>query len=68
MLEEPVYVFLTAYSTPHFRKHVEEGLGVKNIFEKPIHIEQLRIILEQNTWHYFKASQYNYLLNSYLHF
>jgi len=42
-------VFLTAYSTPAFRKHVQEGLGVKEIFEKPIHLEHLKVILEQNT-------------------
>ena len=37
-LEEPVYVFLTAFSTVHFRKHVE-SLGVKNVYEKPIQLE-----------------------------
>jgi CheY-like chemotaxis protein len=47
-LEEPVYVFLTAFSTVHFRKHLA-SLGVKNIFEKPIQLEQLKIIFEQNT-------------------
>ena len=45
-LEEPVYVFLTAFATPSFKKHIEEGLGVKDVFEKPIHLEQLKIILE----------------------
>lgn len=48
-LEEPVYVFLTAFSTVHFRKHVA-GLGVKNVYEKPIQLEHLKIIFEQNTW------------------
>ena len=37
-LEEPVYVFLTAFSTVHFKKHVA-SLGVKNVFEKPIQLE-----------------------------
>ena len=45
--EEPVYVFLTAYSTLMFRKHLA-SLGVNNIFEKPIQLEQLKIIFEQN--------------------
>ena len=46
--EEPVYVFLTAFSTVHFRKHVA-GLGVKNVYAKPIQLEHLKIIFEQNT-------------------
>ena len=45
--EEPVYVFLTAFNTMMFRKHLA-SLGVKNIFEKPIQLEQLKMIFEQN--------------------
>ena len=44
-LEEPVYVFLTAFSTVPFRKHLAT-LGVKNVYEKPIQLEQLKIIFE----------------------
>ena len=49
-LDEPVYVFLTAFATPSFKKHLKESLDVRLVYEKPIHLEQLKIIFEQNTW------------------
>jgi CheY-like chemotaxis protein len=42
-IEEPVFVFLTAYMTPAFKKHLAD-LGVQHIYEKPIQREQLDII------------------------
>ena len=40
---EPVFVFLTAFMTPAFKKHLAE-LGVQHIYEKPIQKEQLGVI------------------------
>ncbi len=34
-IEEPVFVFLTAFMTPAFKKHLAD-LGVQHIYEKPI--------------------------------
>jgi hypothetical protein len=34
-IEEPVFVFLTAFVTPGFQNHLA-GFGVTNIFEKPM--------------------------------
>jgi hypothetical protein len=42
-IEEPVFVFLTAFMTPTFKKHLAD-LGVQHIYEKPIQKEQLDII------------------------
>jgi len=47
-LELPVFVFLTAFSTVHFKKHMA-SLGILNIFEKPIQLEQLKMLIEKNT-------------------
>jgi hypothetical protein len=41
---EPTTVFLTAFVTPAFRNHVS-GLGVSQVYEKPIQIELLEEIL-----------------------
>ena len=46
-LELPVFVFLTAFSTVHFKKHMA-SLGIRNIFEKPIQVEQLKMLIEQD--------------------
>jgi hypothetical protein len=42
-IEQPVFVFLTAFVTPAFKKHLAD-LGVQHIYEKPIQKEQLDII------------------------
>lgn len=34
-VEEPVYVFLTAFMTPAFKIHLLK-LGIKHVYEKPI--------------------------------
>ena len=34
-IEEPCFVFLTAFMTQQFRNHLT-GLGVKHIYEKPV--------------------------------
>ncbi len=34
-VEEPVYVFLTAFMTPAFKIHLL-NLGIKHVYEKPI--------------------------------
>jgi CheY-like chemotaxis protein len=44
VLRLPTIVFLTAYATTAFRKHVE-SLGVTQVYEKPIQIEQLVEVL-----------------------
>lgn len=43
-IEEPTYVFLTAFCTPNFKAHAKT-LGVELIFEKPIGNEDLNRIL-----------------------
>ena len=45
--ELPVFVFLTAFSTVHFKKHMA-SLGIRNIFEKPLQLEQLKMLIEQD--------------------
>lgn len=44
-LEEPTYVFLTAYSSNQFKQHIQ-SLGVDLQFEKPLQLEQLRRIVQ----------------------
>ena len=46
IIEEPEFVFLTAYGTLNFKKHLST-YGVKHIYEKPISQNELRDILEQ---------------------
>lgn len=41
---EPEYVFLTAYSTRAFRKHVTD-LNIEKIYEKPLQLETLQEIV-----------------------
>ena len=48
-LEEPIFVFLTAFMTAAFRKHLA-SFGVEHIYEKPIQKDQLNMIFEQNMW------------------
>lgn len=43
-VEEPVFVFLTAYSSKSFRSHVN-SLQVKGVYEKPLRVEQLQEII-----------------------
>ena len=40
-IREPKYVFLTAYKTSAFDKHIQE-LNVHEVYEKPLQLEQLR--------------------------
>ncbi len=49
IIEEPVFVFLTAFMTAAFKKHLAT-LGVQHIYEKPIQKDQLNLIFEQNMW------------------
>lgn len=42
-IEEPVFVFLTAYKTSSFDRFVQE-LEVMNVFEKPLTLDQLQSI------------------------
>jgi CheY-like chemotaxis protein len=43
-VEEPAFVFLTAYSSKSFRSHVN-SLQVKGVYEKPLRVEQLQEII-----------------------
>ena len=45
-IEEPCYVFLTAFMTQTFRSHLE-SCGVRHVYEKPAQIELLRSVLLQ---------------------
>lgn len=42
-IRPPKYVFLTAYKTSAFDKHIQE-LDVHEVFEKPLTIDQLKSI------------------------
>jgi hypothetical protein len=44
-LEEPIFVFLTAFMTVAFKKHLA-SFGVQHIYEKPIQKDQLNMIFE----------------------
>jgi hypothetical protein len=45
VLNAPSIVFLTAFATTAFKSHVLR-LGVTQVFEKPIQIENLRDLLD----------------------
>lgn len=45
-IEEPTYVFLTAYASQAFKAYLRD-LGVEMIFEKPLRKEILSQILEK---------------------
>ena len=45
-LVEPMYVFLTAFTTPNFKKYVS-GLGVNHCYEKPLSEDQLLTLVEE---------------------
>jgi CheY-like chemotaxis protein len=47
-LKEPKIVFLTAFATTIFRNHVS-NLGIKDVYEKPIQLEQLRELLTKRS-------------------
>ena len=47
VIEEPTYVFLTAFATTKFVNHAH-SLGVQHVFEKPMAIEELTRLLEQS--------------------
>lgn len=44
-VNEPIFVFLTAYSTQTFQRHIK-SLKVEHVYEKPLQIEQLVNIIE----------------------
>ena len=43
----PTFVFLTAFATTQFKSYVK-GLGVDHVYEKPIQMDQLKLILSGN--------------------
>jgi hypothetical protein len=45
-VEEPTYVFLTAYSTINFKDYIFKSFGIANVFDKPLQVEQLSEILK----------------------
>ena len=44
-LQQPEYVFLTAFKTPHFMGYLKT-FGLEKCYEKPIELEDLLQILE----------------------
>ena len=44
-MKEPVYVLLSAWVTPGFRRHAYAN-GVVHVYEKPIGIEELKAIID----------------------
>ena len=44
IVEEPQFVFLTAYKTSTFEQHCKK-LSITKIYEKPLALEQLQAIL-----------------------
>ena len=47
LIEEPTYVYLTAFATTKFVSRAR-SLGVQHVYEKPMAIEELRKLLEQS--------------------
>ena len=47
VIQEPTYVFLTAYATKMFIDRVH-NLGVQHVFEKPMAFEELKRLLKQS--------------------
>ena len=47
VIEEPTYVFLTAFATSKFVKQAH-SLGVQHVFEKPMSIDELVQLVEQS--------------------
>jgi hypothetical protein len=45
-MQEPKYVFLTAFKTSQFEKHLRE-MGLKHVFEKPLSLDQLASIFDE---------------------
>jgi len=43
-IQEPEFVFLTAFSSKTFKQHIQV-LGVTKVYEKPLQIETLKEIL-----------------------
>jgi hypothetical protein len=48
VLEPPIMVFLTAFATTSFKKHLF-SFGVRHVYEKPITKEQLLKILKDGS-------------------
>lgn len=44
-VEEPIFVLMSAYATPAFRKHALAN-GVTHVYEKPLDIEQLKALVD----------------------
>ena len=44
-VEEPIFVLMSAYATPAFRKHAL-GNGVTHVYEKPLEIDQLKALVD----------------------
>jgi hypothetical protein len=44
-IDEPHYVFLTAFSTSSFKNH-SKAMGVEQVYEKPLQLETLSQILK----------------------
>jgi CheY-like chemotaxis protein len=45
IVHEPIFVFLTAFSTKQFYNHIKR-LGIEHIYEKPVQMSQLEEIIQ----------------------
>lgn len=43
-MQEPLFVFCTAYATPMFVKHATD-IGVANVFEKPMNFNEVKSVV-----------------------
>jgi hypothetical protein len=46
-IRPPTFAFVTAYATPLFRGFVENILGVKHVYDKPMMLEDLKNLVAE---------------------